>query len=142
MFRRTALDATQTDALITDEEGVILFVTKTLGGDAQGASRQNQSGAAPSGSGPSGGPTPGSLLTGRRWRRSDHSATSDVETELRFAGLTFALRAQAVRDRKLEVAGHVIIWRDLTATLTKGEQDSASTVELVQIVVNMCWMSA
>ena len=130
---RAALDATQTDALITDEEGVILFVTKTLA--VMLKEHQDKIKAV----------LPQvdlDRLVGQRLEAFSQAAdgadltilpTSDVETELRFAGLTFALRAQAVRDRKSQVAGHVIIWRDLTATLTKGEQDSASTVELVQI---------
>lgn len=130
---RAALDATQTDALITDEEGVILFVTKTLA--VMLKEHQDKIKAV----------LPQvdlDRLVGQRLEAFSQAAdgadltilpTSDVETELRFAGLTFALRAQAVRDRKSQVAGHVIIWRDLTATLAKGEQASASAAELAHI---------
>ncbi|MDE2593011.1 MAG: PAS domain-containing protein [Burkholderiales bacterium] len=130
---RAALDATQTDALITDEDGVILFVTKTLAkmlkehqGKIKAVLPQVDL----------------DRLVGQRLEAFSQAAdgadltilpTSDVETELRFAGLTFALRAQAIRDRKLEVAGHVVIWRDLTATLVTKSQHSALDTELAQL---------
>lgn len=130
---RAALDATQTDALITDEEGVILFVTKTLA--VMLKEHQDKIKAV----------LPQvdlDRLVGQRLEAFSQAAdgtdltilpTSDVETELRFAGLTFALRAQAVRDRKGQVAGHIIIWRDLTATLAKGKQQAVATAELDQL---------
>ena len=130
---RAALDATQTDALITDEEGVILFVTKTLA--VMLKEHQDKIKAV----------LPQvdlDRLVGQRLEAFSQAAdgadltilpTSDVETELRFAGLTFALKAQAVRDRKGQVAGHIIIWRDLTATLAKGAQQAVSTTELDQL---------
>ncbi|MGE5452362.1 MAG: hypothetical protein ACM3VZ_11045 [Acidobacteriota bacterium] len=130
---RTALDATQTDALITDEDGVILFVTKTLAkmlkvhqGKIKSVLPQVDL----------------DRLVGQRLEAFSQAAdgadltilpTSDVETELRFAGLTFALRAQAIRDRKSDVAGHVVIWRDLTATLAQGAQYAVADAELAQL---------
>ncbi len=138
---RSALDAAQTDALITDEDGVILFVTKSLAHMLKAHQGKIKS-VLPQ--------VDLDRLVGQRLEAFSQAAdgadltilpTSDVETELRFAGLTFALRAQAIRDRKAQVAGHVVIWRDLSASLAaadgRGEQrmtqSTAQDAELAQL---------
>lgn len=130
---RSALDAAQTDALITDEDGVILFLTKSLAVMLKEHQDKIKT-VLPQ--------VDLDRLVGQRLEAFSQAAdgadltilpTSEVETELRFAGLTFALRAQAIRDRKSQVAGHVVIWRDLTSTLASSEQERVLGSELAQL---------
>ncbi|HET8870110.1 MAG TPA: hypothetical protein VFM48_06665 [Aquabacterium sp.] len=128
---RSALDAAGLHALITDEHGVILFVTKSLARMLKEHQSQIKAVLPQVDLG---------RLVGHKLEAFAQAAdgaalsvvpTSDIETELRFAGLTFLLKTQAIRDRKGQMAGHVVVWRDLShatpaqlpdATSVPGEQ--------------------
>ena len=130
---RAALDATHTDALITDEDGVILFLTKSLA--VMLKEHQDKIKAV----------LPNvdlDRLVGQRLDAFSEAAdgadltilpTSESETELRFAGLTFNLNAQSIRGRKGGITGHVVIWRDLTSTLASGKQVAELNAELAKV---------
>lgn len=119
---RAALDAAGLDALITDEAGTILFVTKSLAKMLK-AHQAAIKAVLPQ--------VDLDRLVGQKMEAFAQAAdgadlkilpTSDIETELRFAGLTFSLKAQAIRDRKGQMAGHVVCWLDLSSQLSASSQ--------------------
>ncbi len=125
---RSALDATGVRALLTDEDGVILFVTKTLAALLKEHEVKIKTVLPQVDLG---------RLIGQRLDVFSQAAegadlailpTSEGETELRFAGLTLALLAQPIRDRQGQIVGHTVTWRDLSASLTSPVQTGPATV--------------
>ncbi len=131
---RSALDATGVHALLTDEEGVILFVTRTLAAMLKEHEAKIKA-VLPQ--------VELSRLIGQRLDVFSQAAegadltilpTSEGETELRFAGLTLALKAQPIRDRQGKIVGHTVTWRDLSASLPPKAAPAADAAPWCQIL--------